>query len=63
MSTSLLQKSYFLNDAIIGNILMFNRISSGEKIYKYFIFYLDKNKIKSFRIILQKTSVYLKGWN
>ena len=44
MSTSLLQKSYFLNDAIIGNILMFNRISSGEKIYKYFMCFLVEDE-------------------
>ena len=35
-----LHKSYYLKDADNGNILVSNKISSGEKNYKYFIGYL-----------------------
>ena len=38
---------FFLNDVNIDNIVS-NRISSSKKNYKYFIDYLDENKIKPF---------------
>ena len=39
------------------------KISSGEKSYKYFIGYLDKNKNKPFSIILPKMNTYVKGYD
>ena len=45
----------FLEDVDINNVLISNKISSGEKSYKYFIGYLDDDyKIKSLHIMLLK---------
>ena len=45
----------------IDNVLVPNKISSGEKNYKYFIVYMDDgHKIKSLWIMLSKTSTYVK---
>ena len=51
----MLQKSNFLDDVDIDNILISNMVSSGEKSNKYFIGYMDDDcKIKPFSIILPK---------
>ena len=43
---------------------MSNKISFGEKNYKYFIAYLyDDYKIKSLHIMLPKTRVYVKSYD
>ena len=48
-------KIYFLEDAEINNIIS-NKISFGEKNYKYLVGYMDHAyKIKPFSIILPKT--------
>ena len=36
-----IKTQYFLKDVIIDNMLISNKISSGEKNYKYFIGYID----------------------
>ena len=36
-----IKTQYFLKDVIINNMLISNKISSGEKNYKYFIGYID----------------------
>ena len=43
---------FFFNDVYIDNILIPNRISSGEKNHKYFTGYIDEYKIKPFSITL-----------
>ena len=51
----------FLEDVDIDNILMSNKISSGEKSNKYFIGYLyDDCKINLLDIMLLKIRVYVK---
>ena len=51
----------FLEDVDIDNILVSNKISSGEKRNKYFIGYLhDDYKINLLNIVLLKTRVYVK---
>ena len=52
--------SIFLNDVNVDNILASNKVCSGEKNYKYFIDYLDENKVKPFGIIISKTNAYIK---
>ena len=43
---------------------MSNTVSSGKKIYKYFIGYKDDDhKIKSSHIMLPKTSAYVKSYD
>ena len=50
----------FLNDVDIGNLLICNKFSSGEKNYKYFFGYIDDDyKIKPLRIIPSKTNAYI----
>ena len=45
----------------IEKVLVSNKISSGEKNYKYFIGYLHNDyKVKPLHIILPKTSTYVK---
>ena len=56
-------KILFLNDVHIDNILISNKIPNDERKYKYFIGYLDYYKIKSFSIILPKTSAYAKSYD
>ena len=52
----------FLEDVGIDNILVSNKVSLGEKNYKYFINYLCNDyKIKSLHIILSKMSAYVKS--
>ena len=41
-----------------------NKISFGQKNYKYFIGYLyNDHKVKPFHIMLSKTSAYVKGFD
>ena len=52
-----------LEDVDIDNTLVSNKISSGEKNYKYFIGYLyDDYKTKPLHIMLPKTSAYIKNY-
>ena len=52
-----------LEDVDIDNTLVSNKISSGEKNYKYFIGYLyDDYKTKPLHIMLPKTSAYIKSY-
>ena len=41
-------------------VLVFNKISFGEKSYDYFIGYLYNDKVKPLHIMLPKTSAYVK---
>ena len=51
----------FLKDVDIEKVLVSNKISFGEKNYKYFIVYLcNDNKGKPLHIMLHKTRVYAK---
>ena len=55
-------KVLFIKDVDVDNVLVPNKVSSGEKNYKYFIGYLHEDyKIKSFYIMLPKTSAYLES--
>ena len=46
----------------IENILISNKISAGEKIYKYFISYIDDdNEGKAVNIMLAERIGYVKG--
>ena len=54
----------FGGDVHIEKIFVSNKISFGEKIYKYFIGYLHNgNKIKPLDIMLPKTSAYVKSYD
>ena len=51
-----------LEDVDIEKVLVSNKISFGEKNYKYFIGYLyNGNKVKPLNIMLPKTSGYVKS--
>ena len=51
-----------LEDVDIKKVLVYNKISFGEKTYKYFISYLyDNHKVKPLHIILPKTTAYIKS--
>ena len=51
-------------DVDIEKVLLSNKISFGEKIYKYFIVYLyNGNKVKPLNIMLPKTSTYVKRYD
>ena len=55
---------FFLGDVDIEKVLVSNRISFGEKNYKYFIGYLyNGNKVKPLNIMLPKTSAYVKSYD
>ena len=57
------KNSYFLKDVDIEKIFVSNKISFGEKNYKYFIDYLyNDNKVKPLHMILPKASAYVKSW-
>ena len=48
----------------IETVLVSNKISFGEKTYKYFIGYLYKgNRVKPLHIILPNTSAYIKMYD
>ena len=52
--------NFFIDDVDISNILLFGKVSSGEKNCKYFIGYMDDHyKIKPFSIILPKFRAYV----
>ena len=52
-----------LRDVDIENALTFNKISSGEKNYKYFIGYLyNDDKVKPLHVMLPKTKAYIKSF-
>ena len=54
----------FLEDPNDDNILISNKISFGEKHYKYFTGYMDDGyKIKPLHIMLPKTRAYLKSYD
>ena len=54
----------YLEDLDIQNALVSNKISSVEKIYKYFIGCLwGDYKIKLLHVILPETSAYVKGYD
>ena len=54
----------FWEDVDIDNILVSNKISSGEGNNKYFIGYLrDDLKVKPLHIMLPKTSAYVKSYD
>ena len=51
-----------LKDVDIKKVLVSNKISFGEKNYKYFTGYLyDNHKVKSLHKMLPKTSAYVKS--
>ena len=53
-----------MEDVDIDNLLVPNKISSGEKNYKYFIGYLyDDYKTKSLHMMLPKRRPYVKGYD
>ena len=55
---------FFLGDVDIEKVLVSNKISFGEKNYKYFIGCLyNGNKIKPLNIMLLKTSAYVKRYD
>ena len=46
------------------NVLVSNKISFGEKNYKYFIGYLyNDNRVKQLHTIFPKTSTYVKSYD
>ena len=54
----------FLEDVDIEQVLESNKISFGEKSYKYFIGYsYNGNKVKPLNIMLAKTSTYVKSYD
>ena len=54
----------YLRDLDIEKVLVSNKISFGEKNYKYFIGYLyNDHKVKPLHIMLPKTSTYVKSYN
>ena len=56
-------KTIFLGDVNI-EVLVSEKISFGEKNYKYFIGYLHNgNKVKPLNIMLPKTSAYVKSYD
>ena len=53
-----------MGDVDIEKILVFNKISLGEKTYKYFISYLYSGiKVKPLKIMLHKASAYAKSYD
>ena len=56
--------SIFLKDVDVEKVLVSNKISFGEKNYKYFIGYLyNDNKVKLLHMKLPKTSAYVKSYD
>ena len=52
-----------LRNVDIEKVLLSNKISFGEKNYKYFIGYLYKDhKVKPLHMMLPKTSTYVKSY-
>ena len=56
--------SVHLRDVDIEKVLLSNKISFGEKNYKYFIGYLyNDHKVKPLHIMLPKTSAYVRSYD
>ena len=54
----------FLKSVDIAKVLVSNKITFGEKNYKYFIGYLyNDDKVKPLDIMLPKTSAYVKSYD
>ena len=54
----------FLKNVDIEKVLVYNKISFGEKNYKYFIGSLyNDHKVKPLHIMLPKTSAYVKSYD
>ena len=54
----------YLENVDFEKVLVSNKISSGEKIYKYFTGYLYNDyKVKPLYIMVPKTSSYVKGYD
>ena len=57
-------KALYLEDVDIQKALVSNKVSSGEKSYKYFIDYLyDDHKVKPLHIMLPRSSTFVKGYD
>ena len=55
---------FFLKDVNIKKVLVSNKISFGEKNYKYFIGYLHNDtKVKPLHIMLPKTGAFVKSYD
>ena len=54
---------FFKKDVDTEKILESNKITSGEKSYKYFIGYFNDHNVKPLQIILPKTSAYVKFYD
>ena len=53
-----------MGDIDIGKVLVYNKISSCEICYKYFLVYLHNCiKVKPLNIMLTKTSAYVKSYD
>ena len=53
-----------MGDVDIEKVLVSNKISFGDKKYKYFVGYLyNDNEVKPFHIMLPKRSVYVKNYD
>ena len=53
-----------MGDVNIEKVLVYNKVSFGEKNYKYFIGYLyNGHKVKPLNIMLLKTSAYVKSYD
>ena len=53
-----------VSDVDIEKVLVSNKISLGEKKYKYFIGYLDNDdKVQPLNIMLPKTTAYVKSYD
>ena len=53
-----------MGEVDIEKVLVSNKISFGEKNYKYFIGYLHNgNKVKPLTVMLPKTSAYVKSYD
>ena len=53
-----------LRDVDIEKVLVSNKISCGEKNYKYFIGYLySDHKVKPLNMMLSKTNAYVKSYD
>ena len=55
--------SHFLEDVDTENVLVFNKISSGEKAINTFSYLYDDYKVKILHITLPKTNAYVKCYD
>ena len=64
MAISKLKKINFSPKEILERVLVSNKVSLGEKNYKYFIgYFCNDNKIKPLHITFSKTSAYVKSYD